>query len=94
MFSADASGSGLAAAIALRVRADGSQTYEPVIRFDSAQNKIVAAPIDLGSETDQVYLLLFCTGVRARSSLAAASATLGGQAGQVTYIGNQGIRRP
>ncbi len=90
VFSADASGSGLAAAIALRVRADGSQTYEPVIRFDSAQNKIVAAPIDLGSETDQVYLLLFCTGVRARSSLAAASATLGGQAGQVTYIGNQG----
>ncbi len=89
IFTADLSGGGLAAALALRVRADGSQTYEPAIRFDIAQNKFVAEPIDLGPDTDQVYLILFCTGVRSRSSIAAATASLGGQAGQVSYVGSQ-----
>jgi uncharacterized protein (TIGR03437 family) len=90
VFSADANGVGLAAGVVLRVKADGSQTYEPMVRFDPALNRFVAAPIDLGPESDQVFLLLFCTGVRARSSIAAATASLGGQVGQVTYVGNQG----
>ncbi|MGE0127945.1 MAG: SBBP repeat-containing protein [Blastocatellales bacterium] len=90
VFSANANGVGLAAGVVLRVRADGSQSYEPMIRFDPALNSFVAAPIDLGPESDQVFLLLFCTGVKARSSIAAATASLGGQAGQVSYVGNQG----
>src|SRR5262249_3213701 len=47
-FAANASGSGLAAAIALRVKPDGTQSYEAVAEFDSTQNRIVARPIDLG----------------------------------------------
>ncbi len=90
IFSANASGSGVAAAIVLRVRPDGFQTYEPVVRFDPALNGLVAEPIDLGPETDQVYLVLFCTGVRARSSLGSVDVRLGGLGAQVTYAGSQG----
>ncbi len=89
LFSADASGSGLAAATALRIRADGSQQFEPVARFDAAQQKFVAVPIDLGSETDQVFLILFGTGIRLRSALSAVSAKLGGSDAQVTFAGAQ-----
>lgn len=90
MFSANASGSGLAAALALRIKADGSQSYEPVGRFDSALGRYVAAPIDLGAATDQLFLLLFGTGWRLRSSLSGVSATIGGTAAEVLFAGAQG----
>jgi uncharacterized protein (TIGR03437 family) len=90
LFTADASGQGLAAAVALRVKADGSQTWEPVVRFDPAQNRIVATPIDLGSVTDQVFLILFGTGIRFRSDLTTVSAKIGGVDAEVLYAGEQG----
>lgn len=90
LFSADASGTGLAAADLLRVKADGTQSYERVARFDPAQNKIVAVPIDLGPETDQVFLILYGTGIRSRSALSAVLARLGGIDAQVVYAGSQG----
>jgi len=89
VFAANASGQGVAAAIALRIKADGSQSYEPVAQFDPAQNKFVAVPIDLGPETDQVFLLLFGTGIRSRSSLSAVIARIGGADAQVTFAGAQ-----
>lgn len=49
---------------ALRAKADGSRVYEPVYRFDSTQNRVVAVPIDLGPATDQVFLVLYGTGIR------------------------------
>ncbi|MGH7187514.1 MAG: hypothetical protein ACREIB_14700, partial [Pseudomonadota bacterium] len=52
LFSANASGQGVAAAVALRIKADGAQSFEPVARFDAAQNKFVTMPIDLGPESD------------------------------------------
>jgi uncharacterized protein (TIGR03437 family) len=36
LFSANADGQGVAAAVVLRIKADGSQIYEPVSVFDSA----------------------------------------------------------
>jgi uncharacterized protein (TIGR03437 family) len=90
LFSADASGSGLAAATALRIKADGSQQFEPVARFDAGQNKFVAVPIDLGPETDQVFLVLFGTGLRLRSALSAVTAGIGGVDCQLTFAGAQG----
>src|SRR5262249_49751788 len=78
LFSADSSGQGLAAASVPRVRADGSQVFEPVARYDPAQNKFVAAPIDFGPETDQLFLVLFGTGIRNRSSLFSVRASIGG----------------
>ncbi len=78
VFSANANGQGVAAAVILRVRADGSQQYESVAQFDPAQDRFVSVPIDLGPETDQVFLVLFGTGIRFFSSLAAITAKIGG----------------
>ena len=88
LFSASGTGQGLAAAVALRIR-NGVQTFEPVTRYDSASNQIVAVPIDLGPTTDQVILLLFATGVRFRSQLAAVSCDVGGQPVTPDYAGPQ-----
>ncbi|MCI0351571.1 MAG: hypothetical protein L0Z53_19280 [Acidobacteriales bacterium] len=89
LFTANASGQGFAAAVALRVKADGTQSFEPVARFDAAVQQFVAIPIDLGPESDQVFLILFGTGIRLRSSLSAVSANLGGVDAQVAFAGAQ-----
>ncbi len=90
LFAANADGQGVAAAIALRVKADGAQSYEPVSRYDSGQNKFVAVPIDLDPEGDQVFLILFGTGIRFRSSLTGVMATIGGAGAQVLFADAQG----
>lgn len=89
LFTVNASGQGLPAAAALRIRSDGSQSYESVVQFDAAQNKFVALPIDLGAADDQVFLLLFGTGWRNRSSLSAVSLAVGGLNSPVSYAGPQ-----
>ncbi len=90
LFAANANGQGVAAAVILRVKADGAQQFEPVAQFDPAQNRFVARPIDFGPETDQLYLLLFGTGIRQRSSLAAVRLQIGGMETEVLYAGAQG----
>jgi uncharacterized protein (TIGR03437 family) len=90
IFTADASGRGLAAAIIVRVKADGTQTTEPIGRFDTTLGRFVPLPIDLGPEGDQVILLLFGTGLRGRTSLANVSVTIGGVPAEVQYLGQQG----
>ncbi|MBP6823606.1 MAG: hypothetical protein KA368_18800, partial [Acidobacteria bacterium] len=90
LFSANSDGQGVAAAVVLRARANGEQVFEPVSRFDTATGKSVAVPIDLGPDTDQVFLIAYGTGERFRSSLAAASASVGGANAELLYLGNQG----
>ena len=85
LFSASSSGQGVAAAVVARVKADGSQSFEPVARFDEMLNKIVAVPIDLGPATDTVILVLFGTGIRNRSALSALSVRIGGEDLPVQY---------
>jgi uncharacterized protein (TIGR03437 family) len=91
LFSANANGQGVAAAVALRVRGDGSQSFEPVAQFDAAQNRFVPAPIDLGPDlenaSDQVFLILYGTGLRFRSDLSAVTATIGGASSEVLFAG-------
>ena len=81
LFTADSSGGGLPAAVALRVKADGSQNYEPILQFDGAQNKFAPISIDLGPDlgagSDQVFLVLFGTGIRHRSSITAVKVRVG-----------------
>jgi uncharacterized protein (TIGR03437 family) len=77
VFSADGSGHGLAAAVVLRIKADGTYGYEQVAQFDSTQQRFVAVPIDLGPPADQVFLVLFGTGIRFGSALASIRATIG-----------------
>jgi uncharacterized protein (TIGR03437 family) len=90
LFAANQSGQGVATAVALRVKADGSQSYEEIAQFDAAQNKFVSRPLDLGPEGDQVFLLLFGTGIRFGSSPSAVIATIGGVYAEVNFAGVQG----
>ncbi len=87
LFAANANGRDVPAAVVLRIKADGSQSYEPLAIFDQAQNKFVAAPIDLGSETDQVFFIGYGTGFRGRSSLGAVSVKIGGADCEVFFAG-------
>ncbi len=90
LFSVDSSGQGLAAAVVLRVRPDNSQVYEPVFRFDSARNRFVAVPIDLSDASDQVFLILFGTGIRNFSAAGNVSVKFGGDDSLVQFAGSQG----
>jgi uncharacterized protein (TIGR03437 family) len=90
LFSANANGQGVAAAIALLVKSDGTQSYEPVAQFDTGQSKFVFLPIDLGQAIDQVFLVLFGTGIRGRSTLSGVTASIGGIASEVLFAGPQG----
>ncbi|MDX2034708.1 MAG: FG-GAP-like repeat-containing protein [Blastocatellia bacterium] len=90
LFTADATGAGLAAANVLRVKIDGTLIYEPVARFDTSQNRFVAVPIDFGAASDQIFLLLYGTGFRNRSALPAVTARIGGADAEILYAGAQG----
>ena len=90
IFSAASSGQGVAAGSVLRVKGDGTQSFEEIARFDAGQNKFVSIPIDLGPATDQVFLILFGTGIRSRSALSAVTAGIGGTSSEVLYAGAQG----
>jgi uncharacterized protein (TIGR03437 family) len=91
IFTANADGRGVPAAVALaRDLFDGSEVYEPVARFDAAQNRFVPAPIDLGTRLSfrQVYLILSGTGWRNAASN--VSVRIGGRSAPVTFVGAQG----
>jgi len=77
------------AAQVVRLR-NGVQTVEPVSRLaPEGPTVTVPLPIDLGPETDQVYLVVFGTGLRFRSSLANLSVKIGGVDAAVQYAGPQ-----
>ena len=90
IFTANANGQGLAAALALRIKADGQQAYEPAARFDDATKRFAAVPVDLSNADDRVFLLLFGTGWRNRSDLSNVVVTIGGQRIEATFAGAQG----
>jgi uncharacterized protein (TIGR03437 family) len=90
LFAANANGQGVPAAVALRVRSDGAQSFEPVAQFDAAAGQFIPAPIDLGAATDQVFLILFGTGIRGRSALTAVTCTIGGVSVTVPFADAQG----
>lgn len=88
LFSADSSGKGLAAAVVLRVKTDGTQVYEPVGVYDRTQGKFVPVPIDLGPEGERVFLILFGTGIRGGGN--AVLVSVNNQTVPVTFVGPQG----
>lgn len=64
LFSANANGQGVAAAVWQLVRADNSRESGFTFEFDAAQGASVAVPVPLGAEGDGLYLTLFGTGIR------------------------------
>lgn len=85
LFSANASGQGVASALALRVRSDG-QFYEPVARYDGSLQQFLPLPIDLGPESDQVFLIFFGTGFR-NAGTSGVTVTIGDEEVEVLYAG-------
>lgn len=92
LFSANASGSGPAAALALRVSASGTQSFEAVAEHNGST--FVTRPIDFGPErgpqSDQLYLVLFGTGIRHYHDSSTITARIGGADVEVLYAGPQG----
>ena len=74
IYTANAQGTGLAAALVIHIRGDGS--VEQTLTFDPFTGASV--PIDLGAEDDQVFVALFGTGMRGAAT--PATATVGGEA--------------
>lgn len=90
LFSANGNGQGIAAAVVLRVKADGTQVLEPVAVFDAAQNRFNGVPIDVSNTGEQVYVLFFGTGFSGVKQLSDVSLRIGGQVAEVGYAGPQG----
>lgn len=89
VFTANANGEGVPAAVITRVRPGNAQTVEPIAQFDEAQKKFVPLPIDLGPETEIVVLSLFGTGWRQVDSAADVVVRIGGVECPVEYVGKQ-----
>lgn len=97
LFAANGDGQGPAGAVLLRMRPDGSRSFEPVVVYDTSLKKFVAAPIDLGAPDEQVFLICFGAGLSEWSSdrmpvwtLADLKATVEGTQVEATYAGPQG----
>ncbi len=91
LFTADSSGAGVPAANALAY-ASGitAPQVSPVYNCGGSPVVCTAVPIDVSAPATSVYLELFGTGIRGRSSLSGVSVTVSGLAQQVTYAGAQG----
>ncbi|MEP7271468.1 MAG: hypothetical protein ABI882_08175, partial [Acidobacteriota bacterium] len=86
IFTANSTGQGIAAALALRVRG-AQQTYEQISTYDAGTSSFVPIPIDLGPAGDQVFLVMYGTGFRFRSSDGGVSVRVGGRTLQSLFSG-------
>ena len=91
LFTADTSGSGVAAALARVLHADGTVTTALTFACRQAGD-CIATPIPLGGAGDVAAVELYGTGIRGRSSLDNVACTIGAIAAQVLYAGPQGQR--
>ena len=91
LFTANADGSGVLAANALRVLYQTKQQVnEPVARYDDVLKRYVAVPVALPYQVDKsdtLYLILYGTGIRARSALSQAKIIIDGKLAVVEYAG-------
>lgn len=79
---------GLVAANVITVAAGGAQTLGSTSQV--VNGAVVPLPVNLGPPAQQVFLVLYATGVAGRSSLANVSVSVGGLSLPVAYVGPQG----
>ncbi|MFN9742742.1 MAG: hypothetical protein ACK562_11635, partial [Acidobacteriota bacterium] len=89
LFAANGKGDGPAALSVLRIGADGTSRYENPLRYDFGAGGYVALPIEPAQRGEALFLILYGTGWRHRSSLANVRAMIGGVAVAVEYAGPQ-----
>ena len=91
IFTANSDGSGIIAANALRVlNKTKVQIYEPLVRYDDTIKRFVGVPVLLPSfaeTSDALYLILYGTGIRARSAQEQVRVFVGGVAFNIDYAG-------
>ncbi len=86
LFSINGAGNGVAAATAILTQAANPQLQFPVLVFQCTNSGCTSVPIRLGVDTP-VYLTLYGTGIRNRSSLANVMVTINGISVPVLYAG-------
>ena len=91
VFTANASGEGIAAAQFISIAADDTRVDGLTFDCSAGIGNCVGIPIDLGGDGDEVFLVLFATGVRGRSDLSAVRATIDGREIPVLFAGDQGF---
>lgn len=89
LFTANGTGEGPAAMSVLRIGADGTSRYENPLKYDFGAGGYVALPIEPARQGERLFLILYGTGLRQRSSLASVRATVGGVPVEVDYAGPQ-----
>jgi uncharacterized protein (TIGR03437 family) len=87
LFSADGSGTGVAAATGVRI-AIPTPNQSPVTVFTCMTGHCTADPIDVGVD-QPVYLTFYGTGIRGENSLANITVTIGNMQVQPMYAGPQ-----
>ncbi len=89
IFAANANSAGVAAAVAVLAKADGTQVVEPVFNCPRAGG-CAPAPLDMGTAADQLILSLYGTGIRNRAALSDVLVFIGDDKCDVLYAGPQG----
>jgi uncharacterized protein (TIGR03437 family) len=79
----------LAVGTALTVNAQGAQTSQSLVQYNSSTATFTAVPINLGPSTNTTYLVLYGTGIR-DATLSSITITIGDQTVAPLYAGLQG----
>ncbi len=87
LFTMNANGMGVPAALAIFVKPGPVQTWQYVFNAGCLPGSCLPAPIDLGAATDTVYLQLYGTGIRGRRALSGVSVMIGNAVAPVSYAG-------
>jgi uncharacterized protein (TIGR03437 family) len=91
LFAANADGKGVPAANVIRVvhpvQGNPVVTYESPAQCGTTYGSCTPKPIDLGAANVEVFLELYGTGIRGRTSLAGVTCTIGGAPARVDYAG-------
>jgi uncharacterized protein (TIGR03437 family) len=91
LFSANGTGSGVAAALAVLASPDGTQVPVPVFQcgLSGALTGCTSVPMGLGASSDILVVELYGTGISGRTSLTNVVAEIGGVPATVSYAGAQ-----
>lgn len=90
VFTADATGLGAPAAVAVRVTPEGGQTTRNLFRCEPVCSPVA---VDFGAEGDRVVLVLYGTGIRGRSNGDAVVVEVAGRIAGAVRGSGAGLRR-
>jgi uncharacterized protein (TIGR03437 family) len=89
LFTANASGSGVAAAIAITYVPGGAFSYAYIYQCGRAPGACISSPISVSNPMNAVVLELYGTGIRGAGTRPQVGCTLGGMTCNVQYAGPQ-----